>query len=104
MGVNGLDDKYIMFLRNHGTLTCGKTIHEAMFYTNHLESACKVQINALKAGLDNLIIPDKVICEKSNHDLLNFEKDIGLRDWIALKRKIIKLEMNKNKKYDDEDE
>ena len=77
-----------MFLRNHGTLTCGKTIHEAMFYTNHLEKACRVQIASLAVGLENLIIPDNATCKQSNDDLLNFEKDLGLRDWLALKRNI----------------
>ena len=77
-----------MFLRNHGTLTCGKTIHEAMFYTNHLEKACRVQIASLTVGLENLIIPDNATCKQSNNDLINFEKDLGLRDWLALKRNI----------------
>ena len=86
--VSDLEDKYVMFLRNHGTLTCGKTIHEAMFYTNHLEKACRVQIASLAVGLENLIIPDNATCKQSNDDLLNFEKDLGLRDWLALKRNI----------------
>ena len=86
--VSDLEDQYVMFLRNHGTLTCGKTIHEAMFYTNHLEKACMVQVAALAAGLENLIIPSDKICKQSNDDLLNFEKDLGMRDWLALKRNI----------------
>ena len=86
--VKDLENKYIMFLRNHGTLTCGKTIHEAIFYTNHLEKACRVQIASLSAGIENLIFPSKDICKQSNYDLLNFEKDLGMRDWLALKRNI----------------
>jgi ribulose-5-phosphate 4-epimerase/fuculose-1-phosphate aldolase len=75
-----------MFLENHGTLTCGKTIYEAMYYTNHLEKACRVQIAALSAGKENLIFPNSEICKKSNSDLLSFEEDLGMRDWLALKR------------------
>ena len=86
--VSDLGDQYVMFLKNHGTLTCGKTIHEAMFYTNHLEKACRVQIAALTAGLENLIMPSDTICKQSNDDLLNFEKDLGMRDWLALKKNI----------------
>ena len=71
--VHDLEDKYIMFLQNHGTLTCGKTIHEAMYYTNHLEKACRVQIATLSAGKENLIFPSSEICKKSNSDLLGFE-------------------------------
>ena len=86
--VKDLENKYIMFLRNHGTLTCGKTIHEAMYYTNHLEKACRVQIASLSAGIENLVFPSEDICKQSNYDLLNFEKDLGMRDWLALKRNI----------------
>jgi len=71
-----------MLLRNHGMITCGTTIHEAMFYCYHLELACKTQIAALSSGVE-LIIPDKKICQQANYDLLNFEKDLGFRDWQA---------------------
>ncbi len=74
-----------MFLRNHGTLTCGATIHEAMFYTHHLEQACKAQCLALQSD-EELILPAHEICEKSVKDLLGFEKDLGKRDWEAYKR------------------
>jgi hypothetical protein len=47
-----------------------------------------VQVAALAAGLENLIIPSYKICKQSNDDLLNFEKDLGMRDWLALKRNI----------------
>ena len=95
--IHDLEDKYIMFLKNHGTLTCGKTIHEAMYYTNHLEKACRVQIAAFSAGIENLVFPSKDICKQSNYDLLNFEKDLGMRDWLALKKSIKLNTSNKNK-------
>jgi ribulose-5-phosphate 4-epimerase/fuculose-1-phosphate aldolase len=87
--VDDLADKKIMLLRNHGMITCGTTIHEAMFYCYHLELACKTQIAALSSGVE-LIIPDKKICQQANYDLLNFEKDLGLRDWQAWVRWIRK--------------
>jgi ribulose-5-phosphate 4-epimerase/fuculose-1-phosphate aldolase len=87
--VDDLADKKIMLLRNHGMITCGTTIHEAMFYCYHLELACKTQIAALSSGVE-LIIPDKKMCQQANYDLLNFEKDLGLRDWQAWVRWIRK--------------
>jgi len=80
--VKDLGDKKILFLRNHGIITSGSTIHEAMFYCHHLELACKTQVAALSMGQE-LIMPDEAICKKSNHDLLSFEKDLGARDWQA---------------------
>ena len=80
--IHDLADKKIMFLRHHGMIACGKTIHEALFYCYHLELACKTQIAAFSSGAELLTI-DKKICKQANHDLLSFEKDLGLRDWQA---------------------
>lgn len=86
--VKDLGKNKVMLLRNHGTITSGTTIEEAMFFTHHLEQACRVQIQALSAGYENLIIPDKKICEKAVSDLLSFEKNLGERDFKALERNL----------------
>ncbi len=80
--VNDLADKKIIFLQNHGFITCGSIIHEALFYCYHLELACKTQIAALSSG-EELIIPNHETCMQANYDLLNFEADLGIRDWHA---------------------
>lgn len=87
--INDLGDKRVMFLRNHGYISCGETIHEAMFYCHHLERACQTQIAALSAGVE-LIIPSHEVCKKANADILGFENDIGARDWQAWVRWIDK--------------
>lgn len=76
-----------MILRNHGTMTCGATPHEALFYTLFLEEACKVQIQALTAGRENLFIPSSDVCEEAYKNMTAFEQgDIGRRDFEALCR------------------
>ncbi|MDC0864413.1 class II aldolase/adducin family protein [Rickettsiaceae bacterium] len=80
--VKDMGDKKIMFLRNHGFIACGRTICEAMFYCYHLENACKTQIATLSCNQE-VVTPDKEICKKANSDLLNFEKNLGMRDWKA---------------------
>lgn len=89
--VKDLGKNKTMLLRNHGTITSGTTIEEAMFFTHHLEQACRVQIQALAAGYDNLIFPDEKICEKAVNDLLSFEKNLGERDFKALERNLNKI-------------
>lgn len=88
---NDLGGKNVMFLCNHGFITCGRTLHEAMFYAYHLEMSCRTQIMALSSNQELIKLSDQV-CEKSNKDLLSFEKDLGKRDWDAwvrvLKHKI----------------
>jgi len=84
--VQDLRNNYNMLLKNHGSITCGKTIQEAMFYTYHLQKACEIQCLALAMN-EQLEIPSEEICEKSVADLLSFEKDLGMRDfqaWIRL--------------------
>lgn len=86
-----LGDKYTMLLRNHGSITCGKTIEEALFYTYHLQQACKTQCLALAMN-QALILPSPAVCEQAARDLLTFEKDLGKRDWAAWVRAIGKKE------------
>lgn len=86
--VDDLGKNKVMFLRNHGTLTTGSSIEEAMFYTHHLEQACKVQVQALSAGYENLILLDEEKCKNAAKDLLSFEKKLGHRDFAALKRNL----------------
>jgi ribulose-5-phosphate 4-epimerase/fuculose-1-phosphate aldolase len=76
-----------MILRNHGTMTCGETSQEALFYMLFLEEACKVQVAALSAGIESLSIPPKDVCEKAYHGMTAFEKgEVGQRDFDAMCR------------------
>lgn len=83
--VSDLGYKKIMFLENHGTLTCGATPHETFFYTYHLERACQIQCLAMQ-GMTKLIEVPEEVCKKSVKDLLGFEDNLGMRDWLAWTR------------------
>ena len=48
--VADLADKRIVILRNHGLLTVGKTIGEAFVWMYRIETACRMQIDALAGG------------------------------------------------------
>lgn len=84
-GAKMLDDlgqNYTMLLKHHGSLTCGRTIEEAMFYTYHLQKACQTQC-LIQSALGSFEIPSKEVCQKASRDLLSFEKNLGERDWGA---------------------
>jgi ribulose-5-phosphate 4-epimerase/fuculose-1-phosphate aldolase len=83
--VRDLGDKYVMLLKHHGSITAGRTIHEAFFYTHHLQKACETQCLAMQSGAALHQIPHE-ICEKTVGDLLSFETDLGSRDWQAIQR------------------
>jgi ribulose-5-phosphate 4-epimerase/fuculose-1-phosphate aldolase len=80
-----LGDKNILLMRHHGALTVGKTLAEALFYIYHLDLACKTQVMARSMNLP-LRKLDDAVCQKSVDVLLNFEQDLGRRDWLAWKR------------------
>lgn len=54
--VADLGDKWMMLLRNHGTLAAGKTAADCWTHMFYLERACKQQVMALSAGRENVLI------------------------------------------------
>lgn len=75
-----------LLLENHGTLTCGVDVPEAFTLLRFLENACQVQVQALAAGFENLILPDPKVCRQAHQDMWQFEKNFGHRDFAAYKR------------------
>jgi ribulose-5-phosphate 4-epimerase/fuculose-1-phosphate aldolase len=54
--VSDLGDRWIMLLRNHGTLALGRTAAECWNWMFYLERACRQQVMALSAGRQNVLI------------------------------------------------
>jgi ribulose-5-phosphate 4-epimerase/fuculose-1-phosphate aldolase len=88
--VDALGDKKVMLMRNHGMLTAGETVHEAMFYTHHLEQACRVQAMSSRPPED-WIMPSSETCRRTHQDLMGFESDLGRRDWDAYLRLLARV-------------
>ncbi len=61
--VRDLGDKRMMFLRNHGTLTWGRSIAEAFTLMHYLERTCEIQIAAQAGGA--LVVPTKRVVERT---------------------------------------
>jgi ribulose-5-phosphate 4-epimerase/fuculose-1-phosphate aldolase len=54
--VQDLGTNMMMLLRNHGTLTVGKSAADCWAHMFYLERACKQQVMALSAGRENVLI------------------------------------------------
>ena len=80
LGVNN-----VMILRNHGLLTCGKSISEAFMLMYYLDRACKTQIDAESTG-EKLIIPTNNIMEYAAGQYADPRFKLGKHEWPALKR------------------
>ena len=61
--VRDLGDKKMMFLRNHGTLTWGRSIAEAFTLMHYLERTCEIQIAAQAGGAP--VLPRKSVIERT---------------------------------------
>lgn len=48
--IRDLGDKHMMLLRNHGTLTVGRSVAEAFTYLYFLMKACEIQVRAQACG------------------------------------------------------
>jgi ribulose-5-phosphate 4-epimerase/fuculose-1-phosphate aldolase len=50
--VADLDDKFVLILRNHGLLTCGRSVGEAFKLMHNMERSCRAQLALQAAGAD----------------------------------------------------
>ena len=78
-------------LRNHGVLVCGKNIPQTFVDYHYLETACKIQINAL-AGNAEFSIIDATVCEKAAMQYQTIDPNRrGGKDWPASLRLLERL-------------
>lgn len=86
--VSDLGDNNLMILRNHGTLTVGRTIPEAFIYMFYLDRACRMQVAAL-AGNQPLEMPSAEIQDlAAKQAKAGFGWAPGEREFEALVRKL----------------
>ncbi|WP_430435694.1 class II aldolase/adducin family protein [Oceanibaculum nanhaiense] len=83
--VADLGDTYAMILRNHGLLTCGRSVAEAFTIMFYLQKACEAQIAAMSSGAELAMVPPDV----AEHAAQQFERGgekSASRPWQALLR------------------
>ena len=86
--VRDLGDKSLMMLRNHGTLAIGPTAGAAWVALFHLERACKMQVMALSAGRERVLMAsESAQAEVTKVVAGGFEKMSDL-PWPGLLRKL----------------
>jgi ribulose-5-phosphate 4-epimerase/fuculose-1-phosphate aldolase len=76
-----------MLMRNHGSLTVGRTIAEAFVLMETLDRACDVQLRAQAAGVP-LRQPSHAVCAKTHDQLLGDGSPEGVLEWPSLLRRL----------------
>ncbi|WP_288580088.1 class II aldolase/adducin family protein [uncultured Methylobacterium sp.] len=88
--VADLGDKPVMVLRNHGMLTCGRSVAEAFKLMHNIERSCRAQL-ALQAAGAPLIRPSAAVATKTAGQYASFydKMETGQlpdTEWDAFKR------------------
>ena len=93
--VADLGSKHQLLLRNHGTLALGDSAAKAWSRIYQLERACSVQVRALAAGLDAVLVAPRAAQDEVARQLAGgFERKPGDRSnhddlvWHAIRRKV----------------
>lgn len=90
--VKDIGDRHIMILRNHGTLSVGRTCADAFLRIYYLERACSMQVRALAGGV-KWTRPNQGVPEKTaEQGMKAFDGLIGGLAWPALLRKLDRLD------------
>lgn len=90
--VNDLGNKGLMILRNHGTLSVGKSIPGAFLGMYTLETACQAQIAAQSGGTELTFIDQGVIDGAEENSKTTTKGKGGSLAWPALLRKLDRLD------------
>lgn len=89
--VAALDGYDALILRNHGLLTCGRSIAEAFLLMQRLETACRIQVAALAGGSPHMpseesrLRTEAIFAPSSGSDDVSID---GGREWPALLRQL----------------
>jgi ribulose-5-phosphate 4-epimerase/fuculose-1-phosphate aldolase len=75
-----------MILRNHGLLALGETVREAFEMMYYLDCACQIQIDAMAAGLDNVLQMSKSAADTATEQFQRPDRPAAHKDWPALLR------------------
>ncbi|QBE66588.1 class II aldolase/adducin family protein [Pseudoduganella lutea] len=85
--VHDLGSRHAMLLRNHGSLTVGRTIPEAFVLMETLDRACDAQLRA-QAAMVPLRQPPEAMCRKVHEQLLGDHSPEGALEWPSLLRRL----------------
>ncbi|MCG5262880.1 class II aldolase/adducin family protein [Cupriavidus gilardii] len=79
-----------MLLRNHGTLTVGRTVAEAYVLMATLIKACEIQLGALAAN--RVVLPAVEVATRTSAQLDDGGAIEGALEWPSLLRKLDKID------------
>jgi ribulose-5-phosphate 4-epimerase/fuculose-1-phosphate aldolase len=92
-----LGENDALILRNHGLLTCGRTIAEAFLLMHRLEAACQIQVSALAGGPPTLPSAESQARTAAMFNPTTANKDVSVSgdlEWAALLRLLDRTDLS----------
>lgn len=93
--VGDLGDKNILILRNHGLLTVGETVGEAFVWTYRIETACRMQVDAMSGGAELQTLSPETQAHTVDQGRKMYGPDGFIRpglEWPALVRQLERID------------
>ncbi|MBA2961680.1 MULTISPECIES: class II aldolase/adducin family protein [Ramlibacter] len=76
-----------MILRNHGLLVCGASVPQAFNLMYQLEMACRAQVDAMSAGIGQVLVPPGAVLDRAAHLYQpGTRRPYGELEWHAMLR------------------
>ena len=86
-----LGDNDALILRNHGLLTCGRTIPEAFHLMFRLEKSCQAQVDAMSTGAELQLVP-KEVAEYTRDQMTSRAGGYGAAAWPGHLRRLDRID------------
>lgn len=80
-----------LMLKNHGLLTCGRTIPEAFNLIFRLEKSCQAQVDAMSTGEEIVLIPEAV-CENTHDQMMSRGTRLSDQNWPGHLRQLDRID------------
>lgn len=90
--VNDLGTTDAMILRNHGLLTCGRSVGEAFNWMHRMEKSCEAQLAAMACNTPLQKVSDKILHETYMNYQPGTRRPFGLMEWPGLLRYLDRLD------------
>ena len=94
--INDLGEKNVLVLRNHGLLTCGRSVAEAFKLMHNLERSCKAQLAIQASGAEINPVSEKVALHTAEQYAKGADRiEIDGRpdsEWAAFKRMLVQTD------------
>lgn len=86
--VQSLGDHDLLLLRNHGLLSCGRSIAEAFNIIYNAEQACQIQVDAMGTGAALVYPEERIRREVAELFVPGVRRTFGELEWPALLRRL----------------